>query len=137
MTAILDTSFLFALSDRSDRNHLRVLSVAQMIQDQLILPIVVIPEASYLIGSRLSHKAMRVFLTNLTTSTIQLEPLLIEDLIRVNKVLELYADSQLDFVDAAIVALAERLNITRILTLDRRDFSIIRPRHCNYFELVP
>ena len=29
MTAILDTSFLFALTDKSDRNHERVLAVAQ------------------------------------------------------------------------------------------------------------
>lgn len=137
MSAILDTSFLFALSDRSDRNHLRVLSVVQTNQDQLILPIVVIPEVSYLIGSRLGHRAMRGFLTNLTTINIRLESLSIGDLIRVNEVLEQYADSQLDFVDAAIISLAERLNVTRILTLDRRDFSIIRPQHCDYFELLP
>lgn len=43
----------------------------------------------------------------------------------------------LDFVDALIVAIAERLNITRLLTLDRRDFQIIRPKHCNSFELLP
>ena len=53
------------------------------------------------------------------------------------EILEEYADSRLDFVDATIVALAERLNITRVLTLDRRDFSIIRPAHCSYFEILP
>ncbi|WNZ46722.1 PIN domain-containing protein [Leptolyngbya boryana CZ1] len=137
MTAILDTNFLFALSDRSDRNHSRVLAVARTLQDRLILPTVVIPEASYLIGSRLGHKAMRSFLTSLTTSDLQIESLLIEDLVRVTEILEQYADSQLDFVDAAIVALAERLSVTRILSLDRRDFSIIRPQHCEYFELLP
>lgn len=137
MTAILDTNFLFALSDRSDRNHSRVLAVARTLQDRLILPTVVIPEASYLIGSRLGHKAMRSFLTSLTTSDLQIESLSIEDLVRVTEILEQYADSQLDFVDAAIVALAERLNVTRILSLDRRDFSIIRPQHCEYFDLLP
>jgi len=55
----------------------------------------------------------------------------------VNQVLEKYADSQLDFVDAVIFAIAERLNITRVLPLDRRDFSIIRPKHCDYFEILP
>jgi uncharacterized protein len=43
----------------------------------------------------------------------------------------------LDFTDAAIVAIAERSNITRILTLDRRDFTLIRPKHCDYFEILP
>jgi predicted nucleic acid-binding protein len=42
-----------------------------------------------------------------------------------------------DFVDATIAAVAERLNITRILTLDQRDFQIIRPKHSDYFEILP
>ena len=60
-----------------------------------------------------------------------------EDLSRVHQILESYADNQLDFTDAAIVAMAERLAITRVYTLDRRDFSIIRPKHCDYFEILP
>jgi hypothetical protein len=36
-----------------------------------------------------------------------------------------------------IAALSERLQVTRILTLDRRDFQILRPRHIDHFELLP
>lgn len=73
----------------------------------------------------------------MTPNTVQVEPLIPEDLVRVHEILEQYADNQLDFTDAAIVATAERLNITRVYTLDRRDFSVIRPSHCDYFELLP
>ncbi|WP_238178426.1 hypothetical protein [Calothrix sp. 336/3] len=45
MTAILDTSFLFALSDQGDRNHQRVLAVAQSVNEPLVLPVVVLPIA--------------------------------------------------------------------------------------------
>ncbi len=48
-----------------------------------------------------------------------------------------YASADLDFVDCAIMALAERLNIRQILTFDHRDFSIVRPQHNAYFELLP
>lgn len=48
-----------------------------------------------------------------------------------------YRDAELDFVDCCLTALAERLNITRICTFDRRDFSIIRPKHTDYLELLP
>ena len=51
-----------------------------------------------------------------------------------------YADANIGFIDAAIVAIAaiaERLGATRLLTLDRRDFGIIRPRHVAAFELLP
>ncbi len=59
MTALLDTSFLLAMTNAKDRNHHRVLNTAERIDDQLILPVTVLPEVSYLIGSRLGHKAMR------------------------------------------------------------------------------
>ena len=137
MTAILDTSFLFALADKSDRNHQRVLTVAQSLNETLVLPVVVLPEICYLIASRLGHQAMRHFVSSVTTQSIQVEPVTSEDLVRVHEILEQYADNQLDFTDAAIVALAEKLTITRVYTLDRRDFSMIRPRHCDYFELLP
>lgn len=80
---------------------------------------------------------MRHFIASMTTNTVQVESVTTEDLRRVHQILEGYADNQLDFTDAAIVAIAERLGITRVYTLDQRDFSIIRPKHCDYFELVP
>lgn len=137
MTAILDTSFLFALADRSDRNHDRVLDIAKTIGEPLLLPSVVLPEICYLISSRLGHQAMRQFLANLAISATPIEPMTATDLARINQILEQYADSQLDFVDAVIVAISERLGITRVLTLDRRDFSLVRPKHCDYFEILP
>jgi len=137
MTAILDTSFLFALTDQSDHNHQQVLMVAQNANEKLVLPIVVLPEICYLISSRLGHQAMRYFVTSMTPDVVQLEAMTVEDLVRVQQILEQYADNQLDFTDAAIIATSERLLITRGYTLDRRDFSIIRPKHCDYFEILP
>ncbi len=42
-----------------------------------------------------------------------------------------------DYTDAAIMALSERLQITKVCTFDRRDFGIFRPKHCDYLELLP
>ena len=137
MTAILDTSFLFALTDQGDRNHQRVLAVAQSVSEPLVLPAVVLPEVCYLIASGLGHQAMRRFVSSMTPDVVQVESVSSGDLVRVHEILQQYADNQLDFTDAAIVAIAERLNIACVYTLDRRDFSIIRPSHCGYFELFP
>lgn len=137
MTGILDTSFLFALTDRADRNHLRVLEIAQRTNESLVLPAVVLPEICYLISSRLGHYIMCRFVANLITESVPIVNLTPKDLVRAEELLDHYADSQIDFTDSAIVAIAERLTITRIYTLDRRDFSIIRPSHCDYFDLFP
>ena len=48
-----------------------------------------------------------------------------------------YADLPLGFVDAAVIAIAERLSEDKIVTLGRRHFSIVRPRHVHSFTLLP
>lgn len=50
--------------------------------------------------------------------------------------LSVYADAKLDFADATIVAMAERLDVETILTLERRDFSIVRPNHIRITFLI-
>lgn len=48
-----------------------------------------------------------------------------------------YADLRLGRTDASLIALAERLGVTTIATLNRRDFAVVRPRHVKAFELIP
>lgn len=135
--ALLDTGFLFALADSNDGNHGRVLEAVQDFTGSLLLPIPVLPEICYLLASRLGHGAMRRFLQELAATDIGLESIDLADLERINELLDQYADSHLDFVDAALVTIAERSGVTRVLTLDRRDFGMIRPKHCDHFELIP
>lgn len=47
-----------------------------------------------------------------------------------------YADLPLGTIDASVVAIAERLEVTEIATLDRRHFSVVRPRHISAFTLL-
>ncbi|MBA3634638.1 MAG: PIN domain-containing protein [Acidobacteria bacterium] len=61
----------------------------------------------------------------------------LQDIERAAEILDKYTNSKIDYVDAVIMAIAERLDIERILTVDRRDFSIFRPKHCDVFEIVP
>ena len=138
MKILLDTSFLYALNDRRDRNHVRSVGFLHTLMSaSLLLPTSVLPEVCYLLHSRLGHTAMRRFLSGLVASDIELESVRAADMERVTEILAQYADARLDFTDAAIVALAERLNVTYILTFDRRDFTIVRPQHCDFFELFP
>ena len=39
--------------------------------------------------------------------------------------------------DASVIALAERLRITEVATIDRRHFQVVRPAHCSAFTLLP
>lgn len=48
-----------------------------------------------------------------------------------------YADLPLGTTDAAVVALAERFAVTELATLDRRHFTVVRPRHTAALALLP
>ncbi len=137
MTALIDTGFLYATVDKGDINHTRAVNLLLSLEDELLLPITVTVEISYLLQARLGHRAMRLFIQKLENSPIRFEPVTKDDLTRICQILNQYADMKLDFVDASIVALSERLNIRRILTTDHRDFRTIRPLHCDYFEILP
>ena len=137
MPTLVDTGFLFALANVSDIHHDRALEVARTLSDTIILPVTVLPEICYLLASRLGHDAMRQFLVRLQVGPMLIEPVNKADLPRVSEILDQYADARIDFVDATIVALAERLNVTRILTTDQRHFGLFRPRHCAAFEILP
>ena len=137
MHALLDTGFLYALLDQSDQHHATVVEIITDFQGDLLLPTAVLVELTYLLQARLGHNRMRQFIGQFLKQSIHLIAITPIDLIRITQLLDQYADVRLDFVDAVIVAIAERLNIQNILTVDRRDFLIIRPQHCPHFMLLP
>ncbi len=131
-----DTGFVVALLNKSDINHARVVEVYAQ-QQQIFLPQTVLAEVAYLVGRNAGSATLVAFLRGLSLSRFYLKPLTEEDLLRVAEILDEYADSRIDFVDATVMAMAERYRITKILTLDQRDFRLFRPRHCKSFELLP
>lgn len=134
---LVDTGPLYAMADRDDDWHARVVRFLKGSRDELIVPVAVLPEAAYLLAAHLGLEAERKLVHSLVNREMTLEPLTFQDLPRILELLNRYAAAQIGFVDAAVAATAERLKISRILTTDRRDFSLIRPRHCKAFELLP
>jgi predicted nucleic acid-binding protein len=135
-TVIADTGFIVALANRSDSKHQAVKTV-YIQQKMILLPQTVLAEVAYLIGRESGIVTVASFLRGLPVSRFSLIALVEQDILRVAEILNQYADSRIDFVDATVMTVAERLNIVTILTLDRRDFSLFRPRHCDSFNLIP
>ncbi len=136
METIADTGFVVALANRSDVKH-EVVKAIYLQHKRILLPQTVLAEVAYLIGREAGVITVASFLKGLSMSRFSLLALFDEDILRVAEILDQYADSRIDFVDASVMAVAERLNIVTVLTLDRRDFSLFRPRHCNAFVLIP
>ncbi len=137
MTVLLDSGFLFASLNASEDEHEATIRVLKTIREPIVLPVPAITEVAYLLARDVGNEASADFVASLAATELTLETPLQEDYSRSAEILRQYADANLDFVDALIAATAERLNINRLLTLDRRDFQLIRPRHCVSFELFP
>jgi predicted nucleic acid-binding protein len=134
---LIDTSFLFALINQRDADHAKCLDFLKTHRISGLIPVTVIPETAYLLYRRLGHHVMRRFIQEIQHSEWDIEPLMMSDLTRAGRILDRYADSNLDFVDSTIVATAERMDIDTILTLDHRHFRMIRPKHIPNFTILP
>jgi len=90
-----------------------------------------------LIERHLGPAAEAAFLTSLLPSGLTIEQLVPDDLERMAELVSSYADLPLGAVDASVIAIAERLNTTTLLSLDRRHFTVLRPAHTAAFTLLP
>jgi len=137
MTVLADTGPLYALVDRSDAWHERVTAWWGTALHQVVIPVSVLPEVSYLLQTRIGPEAEQAFIRAVAEGEFITEPLEPEDVRRAAELMREYADLPLGFVDATVVAIAERLGACDILTTDRRHFGVIRPQHTKAFELLP
>jgi predicted nucleic acid-binding protein len=133
--AIVDAGPLYAAADSDDRDHDACLATLARTDLRLVVAALVVAEATYFVGTRLGSRAERTFLEGL--GELDIEGPSEEDFPRMAELVEQYEDFPLGGTDASVVALAERLGAPAIVTLDRRHFAAIRPRHRDAFELLP
>ncbi len=98
------------------------------------VPALVLTELDYFLGRE--REVMHGFLRELERQAFTLAPVDGDLLRRARAVDHRYATLGLGLVDASIVALAERLGITRIATRDVRHFDAVKLRDGRRFDLV-
>lgn len=137
MTVIADTGPLYALVDADDEWHGRVVEWWRANRDPVVVPVCVLPEVCYLLHTRISQQAEAAFIRAVAKGEFVVEPLEPADITRAAMLVGKYSDLELGFVDATVIATAERLDATEVLTTDRRRFSAVRPRHVGALRLSP
>ena len=135
MAILVDTGILYALADADDRWHQPANVWLEDVSELLIVSVTALPEVAYLLHTRLGAAAELAFVQSLAGGELEVEDLRRTDMVRCAEVMRRYPD--VGFVDASIVAIAERLKIEAIATTDRRHFQSIRPKHTKAFRLLP
>jgi hypothetical protein len=134
---VVDTGVLLAAADADDADHQRCARLLREHRGQLCTPAPVVPECSWQIEHHFGPAAEARFLRVITAEELKVVDLTLADYARCVELIETYADLGLGLVDASIVTVCEKLAITTLATLNRRDFTVVRPRHVEAFDLIP
>lgn len=137
---VVDTGPIVAATFRDDKHHERCLQELTRFRNAarpLLVPSFVAYESSYMIGKLGGAKAEAAFLRLLESGWFRLVDLTDADLARIAVLVERYHDLPLGAADASVVAVAERMRVTDVMTIDVRDFSVVRPAHAPALNLFP
>ncbi|KXO90822.1 Probable ribonuclease VapC26 (plasmid) [Tsukamurella tyrosinosolvens] len=137
---ICDTGPLVAaaiVSDPDYRPCVDMFAGMHMARRPIVIPAPVVAEVGYLLGTRGNPRIEASFLTSLADGTFRVESLTDQDYRRAAELVEQYGDLPLGTTDAAVVAVAERLNVVEVATLDHRHFTVVRPNHVAALTLLP
>lgn len=137
MALILDTGPLYASLDRSDADYRACRALIEGAEEPLVIPAPVLVEVDYWIHRHLHAGVLAALLDDIVAGAYRVEDLAPGDYRRCRELCDHYGDAEIGFVDAAVLAVAERLGEPKLATLDHRHFGMMRPRHVDALELLP
>jgi len=120
---LIDSGPLIALFDRKDKYHQATVEFIKNNQSMLITTLASITETLHLLD--FNRYAQIDFLGWINAGAVTIENINSDDFLTIQQLTIKYADLPMDFADACLVFLAEKLNINKIATIDR-DFDIYR-----------
>jgi predicted nucleic acid-binding protein len=135
LSMLFDTGVFVALIDKSEKNHVRCVAFLKEFKGKLFTTEPILTETLYLLGP--SIKAQRACIDFLLKGGATLVPQTRESLSCASALMEKYEDIPMDFADATLVSLAEEIDLSEILTLDRRGFGTYRMRGKTAFKIWP
>lgn len=137
MPILIDTGVLLGAIDADDAAHTRCAALLDVHAPGLLVPVTVIAEAAWQLENNVGVEAEAALIDSVIAGELTVVDITAADYVRAVELIRRYATLGLGLVDASVIAIAERLNVTTIATLDRRDFTVVRPAHCDAFELIP
>ncbi len=129
---IADTGFFVALGRRADPCHPRATRFADGFEGELITTSPIIVESCHFLHVEWRLSLLRV----IEEGRIKVAEVPVSSYPELAATIRKYANCDIDFADASLVWLAEHTGLRQILTLDVRDFSVLRFKNGKRFELV-
>jgi len=137
VSVVVDTGVLLGAADADDDDHQLCARLLREHRGELWLPAPVIPECAWQIERNVGPPAEAAFLRHMASGQFKVIDLRPVDYERCAELIDAYTDLGLGVVDASVVTVAENLGARVLATLNHRDFTVVRPRHIDRFELIP
>jgi predicted nucleic acid-binding protein len=134
---LLDASIVLAAADRADLNHAAAVAWFGRAEEPLLLGALTLAELDVLLQRELGVTATIALVRSIAGGAVRLVAPTEADLRRAIELLGSAAEHHPRLADALLVAAAERLDVHRIATFDRRPIAVLRPRHVRAFDLEP
>ena len=123
---LVDTGPLIAIFDPSDKRHRDSMRTVATFELPLATTLCVLTETFYMLSPEsVGARNLMNFVDDGGLEILEVDG---GDLKRMFELMVQYADAPMDLADASLVAMAERLHIRRIFTIDRNDFAFYRIR---------
>jgi uncharacterized protein len=129
---LCDTGPLVAAFNQADKDHDRCVRFLTENWSRLVVPSLAVTEICHLLADPLRRGSSALageFCAAIADDELRVIEATPHDYRRMAELLVLYRSMRLQAVDACVIALSERLDLTEVATLDRRDFSIVAPKH--------
>lgn len=133
--ALVDTGALLAILDREDPWHERCVAAFESLVPPLLSSTAVLTELFHLIGSKRRDVAAACHF--MRSGAVTIGSIEDDDVAALAKLMDRYHDRPMDLADATLVHLAERENLTTILTIDNDDFETYRLKGRKRFRVLP
>jgi hypothetical protein len=132
---LIDTGPIVALFDKDDRYHALCTEILKEIREPLLTTWPVLTECFYLLN--FSWEVQDSVWLFIQRGGIEIYSLEKELLNQCRELMKQYHDLPMDLADATLVVMAEALDVSKIFTLDQKDFSIYRFKGKRRFTLIP
>jgi predicted nucleic acid-binding protein len=137
LALVLDTGPIVALLDAADPEHERCVAMVAEVGEDLVVPALVLVEVDYWLLKLYGAAPWQTFVEDIAGGAYRLHHLDEDGLARAAEIERSYESLDLGLVDAAVMVTCERLGEMKVATLDRRDFAVVRPKHCESLTLLP
>jgi predicted nucleic acid-binding protein len=123
---LIDTGFIIALFNERDEHHDQAIFIAEQIDSSYWYTTVFVLQETFQLLAKRTNRSKALDCFEIIQDSLILPSLPINWPLQILEILKKYSDADIDLADASLVVLVNHLNMPHIVSVDKRDFSLLK-----------